>query len=231
VRFTDKDGNDAAPTPAGIKDIAEMDVSGLDPRLASTDIIVACDVSNKLLGAEGASAVFGPQKGADPETVKVLEGLLEKYADIIENHVERDIRSIKGTGAAGGIGVSLLAFCKAEMRQGIDVVMEAVRFEELLEGADLVITGEGRIDEQSIIGGKVPVGIAGRAKAAGIPAAVLAGIIGKNLSGLEGTGIKAVFPTNTHGLPFEEACKTCEKDLLFVTESLMNAVKIGMEMK
>ena len=153
------DGQPIAPGGAGLSTLATIDISGLDPRLAQCRIDVACDVTNPLVGDEGASAVFGPQKGATPEMVVQLDRALAHYAGQIAQDLDLDVLTLEGGGAAGGMGAALYAFCGAHLRPGIDIVTDALHLDALVADADLVITGEGRIDSQTIHG-KVPVGVA-----------------------------------------------------------------------
>lgn len=179
VRFLDAAGRPCSPGLSGgaLADIARIDLSERDPRIARTSILVACDVDNPLCGPRGAAAIYGPQKGATPEQVALLDRNLAHLADCIERDLGRSVRDLPGAGAAGGLGAGLVAFFNAELKPGIEIVIEAARLAERLRGADLVITGEGRIDRQSMMG-KVIAGVGRIAKAAGVPAIALVGTIG-----------------------------------------------------
>jgi glycerate kinase len=174
VRLLDGAGGDLAPGGAALLDLAAIDAGGLDPDVARARILVACDVDNPLTGPEGASAVYGPQKGATPEDVALLDRALGRLADVLLRDLGADVRELPGAGAAGGLGAGLVAFLGAELRPGVDVVMDAVGFSGRLAGADLVVTGEGRLDVQSLHG-KVPAGVVRRARAAGTPVMILCG--------------------------------------------------------
>ena len=175
-RFFDAEGNDLPEGGAALASLARID-GQTDPRLVRPAIEVACDVRNPLLGPEGASAIYGPQKGATPEVVAELDRALARYADVIEGFVGRSIRDVPGSGAAGGLGAGLLAFLDARLVSGADLVLRAVDFTKHLKGAGLVITGEGRIDRQSGFG-KLTGAVAAAARRAGIPVAGVAGSVG-----------------------------------------------------
>ena len=175
-RFLDAEGNDLPEGGAALASLARID-GQTDPRLVRPAIEVACDVRNPLLGPEGASAIYGPQKGATPEVVAELDRALARYADVIERFVGRSIRDVPGSGAAGGLGAGLLAFLDARLVSGADLVLRAVDFTKHLKGAGLVITGEGRIDRQSGFG-KLTGAVAAAARRAGIPVAGVAGSVG-----------------------------------------------------
>lgn len=162
ARLVDAHGDDLSPGGAALEKLARIDVSGLDERLENLDVIVACDVNNPLCGPRGASFVYGPQKGASSADMAILDAALSHYADILLRDLGRNIRDVPGAGAAGGLGAGLLAFCHATLVSGIDLVLDTVGFDELLDHAALVVTGEGRIDGQTLMG-KAPLGVARRA--------------------------------------------------------------------
>ncbi|MBG9450920.1 glycerate kinase [Cytobacillus firmus] len=191
-KLYDKTGREIGPGGGAIAELSAIDMSNLDPRLRDVDIEVACDVDNPLTGPRGASAIFGPQKGATPEMVQLLDRNLGHFADIVEHALGKPFRDIEGAGAAGGIGGSLLAFLNADLKRGIDIVLDAVNFEEEVKGADLVITGEGRIDSQTIYG-KTPIGVAKAAKKHGIPVIGLAGSLSNDSQIVHDHGIDALF--------------------------------------
>lgn len=159
-------------------EIGGISLSRRDPRVADTTIEVACDVDNPLLGPRGAAAVYSPQKGATPEQVELLDRALAHLADVIERGLGRNVRDIPGAGAAGGLGAGLIAFFNARLRHGIEMVMDAARLHERIRGADLIMTGEGRIDAQSMMG-KVIAGVGRAGKAAGVPVVALVGSVGE----------------------------------------------------
>ncbi|URT73219.1 glycerate kinase [Cytobacillus firmus] len=187
-----KTGREIGPGGVALAELSAIDMSNLDPRLRDIHIEVACDVDNPLTGPKGASAIFGPQKGATQEMVQLLDRNLGHFADIVEHALGKPFRDIEGAGAAGGIGGSLLAFLNADLKRGIDIVLDAVNFEEEVKGADLVITGEGRIDSQTIYG-KTPIGVAKAAKKHGIPVFGLAGSLSDDSHIVHDHGIDALF--------------------------------------
>jgi glycerate kinase len=189
-RFFDRSGADLPEGGAALARLARID-GQTDPRLVRPAIEVACDVRNPLLGPEGASAVFGPQKGADPATARELDAALARYADVIERFVGRSIRDVPGAGAAGGLGAGLLAFLDARLVSGAKLVLEAVGFERRLDRAALVITGEGRIDGQSIYG-KLTHAVTVAARRRGVPVVAVAGELGDGHETMRDAGIERI---------------------------------------
>jgi glycerate kinase len=177
VRFLDAAGNPLPPGGAALLHLADIDVRGIDPRIHDTSVVVACDVRNPLTGPEGASAIFGPQKGASDGDVVLLDAALTTYQELVQDLLHIDIQQIPGSGAAGGLGAGLVAFCGATLRSGIDLVLDQTGFDAALADADLVLTGEGRIDVQTKYG-KVLSGVLARAHRAGIPVTAVVGDIG-----------------------------------------------------
>jgi glycerate kinase len=176
VRFLDSSGTPLPPGGGALADLARIDVGGLDPRLAHTAVTVACDVTNPLTGPHGASRIFGPQKGGDPSAVAALDMALRRYAKVLRTDLGLDVESIPGSGAAGGLGAGLIAFCNARLASGIDVVLDVTGFDDALASSDLVLTGEGRIDAQTR-SGKALSGILRRARARRVPVAAVAGSV------------------------------------------------------
>jgi glycerate kinase len=188
--FFDREGNALPEGGAALAFLARID-GQTDPRLVRPAIDVACDVRNSLLGPEGASAVFGPQKGATPEMVRELDAALARYADVLERFVRRSVRGVPGAGAAGGLGAGLVAFLDARLVSGAKLVLEAVGFERRLDGVALVITGEGRIDGQSIYG-KLTHAVTVAARARGIPVVAVAGLLGDGHQAMRDAGIERI---------------------------------------
>jgi len=174
ARLLGSTGQDVSPGGAGLADLASIDISALDRRLADTEVVVASDVDNPLVGARGAAAVYGPQKGASEQDVAVLDAALSHYAAVVARDLGLDVAHTPGAGAAGGTGAGALAFLDARLTSGIELVLDVIGFADALAGADLVITGEGSLDEQSLAG-KAPVGVARAAAAAGVPVIALVG--------------------------------------------------------
>lgn len=205
LRLLDHDGQ---PLPEGglpLAQLAHIDASALDPRLAEVQVEVAADVDNPLCGANGASAIFGPQKGANPEQVQALDHALGHFADHCAKLLGEDVRDFPGCGAAGGMGFAAKAFMGARFRPGVEVVAELAGLDALVQGADLVITGEGRFDAQTLRG-KTPLGVARVAKRHGVPVLVLAGTLGEGYEQLYAHGIDAAFALASGPMSLERAC-------------------------
>ena len=225
VRLLDRDGNDLPYGGAALAQLVSIDARRMDKRLQSVEFIAACDVDNPLTGANGASAVFGPQKGASPEMVQQLDQALQHYARIIERDLAVGVEHQPGAGAAGGMGAALLAFLRAELQPGIDIVMEAVDLAGHMSGADLVITGEGRIDSQTAQG-KTPVGVARIAKQFGLPVIALAGSVGSGVEAVYKSGIDALFPTVHGAVPLSEALAKGEENLTRAARNLARTLTL-----
>ncbi|MEI8672629.1 glycerate kinase [Vibrio sp. SA48] len=192
IKLLDTQGEALGYGGGELAKLATIDCSQLDPRLAQVRLEVACDVDNPLCGEKGASAIFGPQKGATPEMVATLDENLAHYAAIIKQQLGADVRDMAGAGAAGGMGAALLGLLNAELRPGIEIVMDAVNLDEIVADADLVITGEGRIDSQTIHG-KTPIGVARTAKKYGLPVIGIAGCLSADCAVVHEHGLDAVF--------------------------------------
>ena len=176
ARLLDQAGEPVPPGGAGLLRLARVDVAGLDPRLRRVRVTVASDVDNPLVGPEGAAAVYGPQKGAQPEDVLLLDSALRRYARVLADDLGVDLAGTPGAGAAGGLGAGAIAFLGASLRSGIELVLDLVGFQEAVAGADLVVTGEGKLDAQSLRG-KAPFGVARAATAHGVPVVALGGVV------------------------------------------------------
>ncbi|GAA0525201.1 glycerate kinase [Saccharopolyspora subtropica] len=192
ARVLDAAGNPLPPGGGPLAEVAEVDLSGLDPRLAETDVILASDVDNPLLGPNGAAHVYGPQKGATPDQVRFLDEALARFARAVLAAGGRDVADQPGAGAAGGVGYGALAVLGARMRPGVDVILELIGFDRLLAGAGLVVIGEGSIDEQTLHG-KGPAGVAARAAAEGVPVVAVAGRCQLAPERLREAGIEGVY--------------------------------------
>ncbi|WP_028656503.1 glycerate kinase [Nocardioides sp. J54] len=175
ARLLTADGSDVADGGAGLEHVDRLELDGLRHRLDGVTVTVACDVDNPLTGPHGAAAVYGPQKGADPGQVRRLDAALARWADVVATSAGADVRDRPGAGAAGGVGFAALAVLGAELRSGIELVLELVGFGERLAGADLVVTGEGALDEQTLHG-KAPAGVAAAATRAGVPVVAVCGV-------------------------------------------------------
>lgn len=204
VRLLDGDGQAVPPGGGYLNRVTEIDLSGLDARWRDVEVILASDVDNPTLGESGAAAVFAPQKGARPDEVMVLEANLRHFFTLAAEQVGRDAREAVGGGAAGALGAGLMAFLGARMQSGIDLILEASGFDEHLRDADLVITGEGQMDEQTIHG-KGPLGVARRARAFGVPTVAIVGGLRADDALLHEAGMWAVLPIVTQPMPLEDA--------------------------
>ncbi|MGY0218936.1 glycerate kinase [Endozoicomonadaceae bacterium StTr2] len=208
--------------------LATIDISNLDQRLVSVECVTACDVDNPLTGPNGASAIFGPQKGADTEMVQKLDNSLSHFAEITRKQLGIDINSISGAGAAGGTGAALAGFINAKLQPGIDIVMDAVDLKNQIKGASLVITGEGRIDGQTAQG-KTPVGVARIAKAQNIPVIALAGSVGKGVEAVYSQGIDAVFPVIHGAVELSEAFEMAAENLERAARNLAAVLQLSIK--
>jgi glycerate 2-kinase len=225
-RLLDRDGRDIGPGGGALADLQAIDLSELDPRLKSVRIDVACDVDNPLTGAKGASAIFGPQKGATPDMVAILDRNLAHYADMIRRELGKQVGDIPGAGAAGGLGAGLLAFLPAELKRGVDIVIETVQLAERVKGADLVITGEGRIDGQTVFG-KTPIGVAKTAKRFGVPVIGIAGSLGDDSTAVLDHGIDALFTIVPGVVPLEQALEQAERYVTQTARHIASVYRLG----
>ncbi|WJH22397.1 glycerate kinase [Edwardsiella ictaluri] len=212
ARLSDAQGEALAYGGGALGELAHIDLTGLDARLAQTDILVACDVDNPLCGPQGASAVFGPQKGATPEQVRRLDTALHRYGTLLEQVSGRSVLRVAGSGAAGGMGAALCSLLNARLRPGIEIVTDALDLAQAVQGASLVITGEGRIDSQTVHG-KTPIGVARVAKAAGVPVIALAGGMTPDYGVVHSHGLDAVFSVLCRVSPLEEVLAQAHDNL------------------
>jgi glycerate 2-kinase len=204
ARLLDPFGRDVQRGGAGLINVERIDVSGMRPEWRSIKVRVACDVTNPLTGMQGASHVYGPQKGADPDSVELLDRALGHFATVIERDLGKKVANVPGAGAAGGTGAGLLAFLDAELTPGAPLIVSASGFDSHLKGADLVITGEGRVDGQTAYG-KAPGEIARRAKAAGVSVLLIAGSKGPGWESLTGLGVSSVVTLIEEGADLQRA--------------------------
>jgi glycerate kinase len=205
VKLLDAQGQTLVPGGLALAQLARLDLSELDPRLAEVRFDIAADVNNPLCGPHGASAIFGPQKGASPAQVQQLDQALGHFADLCAPALGRDVRDEPGSGAAGGLGFAAKAFLGARFQAGVEVVAELVGLAEAVQGADLVITGEGRFDAQTLRG-KTPFGVARIARQHGVPVIVIAGTLGEGYQELYSHGIDAAFAVTSGPMSLEQAC-------------------------
>ncbi len=226
ARFLNAQGIEVVPVGGNLGSITQVDMSGFDPRIASTTFRVACDVDNPLCGPQGASAIYGPQKGADQQMVGQLDANLQHLADIVAPALALE----PGAGAAGGLGFGLMAFCNAKLSSGIGLVLDVIGIDDALDGADLVITGEGKIDGQSKRG-KVPMGIAAHAARHGVPVVVLAGDIGPGTDALYPLGIDAILSTTSRAMPLAEAMANSLQLTEDAAHRMMRLLDVGRRMR
>ncbi len=229
ARFLDAAGRDLPEGGAALARLARIDLSGLDPRLARVEILVACDVENPLTGPRGASATYGPQKGATPEMVRELDASLERYAAVAKAATGRDVASVPGAGAAGGLGAGLLFFTPARLRPGVDIVLEAIGLSTMLQGADLVITGEGRTDSQTAMG-KAPVGVASAARRCGVPVVCIAGGLGEGAEDVLAKGIEALASVVPRAMALEECMVLAAEMVEAGTARACRLIRVGMRL-
>ena len=228
VKFLDQDGKELEGFGRDLARVAAIDISGLDTRVKDSKITVMCDVTNPLCGRDGATWTFGKQKGATPEIQEELERGMCSYRDVIRETFGIDCDGIPGTGAAGGLGAALMVFLGGEMKSGIETVLDLIRFDERLEGVDLVVTGEGRTDWQSCFG-KVMQGVGMRAKAKGIPVLGLSGSLGKNAMDICSCGISSLMTTVNAPMPLSEALERAEELYYEGALRMFRFVRTGME--
>ena len=230
VKFLDSEGHELEGFGRDLAGVASIDVTGLDERIKDSKITVMCDVTNPLCGKDGATWTFGKQKGATPEIQEELEAGMCSYRDVIRESFGIDCDEIPGAGAAGGLGAALKVFLGGEMKSGIETVLDLIRFDERLEGVDLVVTGEGRTDWQSCFG-KVMQGVGMRARAKGVPVLGLSGSLGKNAMDICGCGVSSLMTTVNAPMPLSEALERAEELYYEGALRMFRFVRTGMEMR
>lgn len=230
VKFLNEEGHELASGGAALLNLMAIDDTDIDPRLQECTFIVASDVTNRLCGEEGASAIFGPQKGATPEMVHLLDEALNHFAEVVTEHRGIDMRKVAGSGAAGGMGGALIAFLDARIRPGIEVVMEAVQFRETIRGADLIITGEGRLDAQTL-SGKVISGVSRIARSESVPVIAVCGDKKLNASQMDELGIVSAFPIVSGPCSLEESLERTGDLVADAVEQLVRLLGIDVNWK
>lgn len=223
VRFLDERGEPLPPGGGALARLATLDTSAIDPRIENTEFVAATDVDNPLLGERGASHVFGPQKGGDPRTIGRLEQALSHYATV----VSPASASVPGAGAAGGLGFGLAVFCAADVRSGAHVVLDAVGLHEQLADADVVITGEGRLDGQSVYG-KAPLAVARAAREYDKPVIAVAGILGPDYEQLYEHGITAALSIAPGPIDWKTSIRQARPLLVACGERIARLVSVGL---
>jgi glycerate kinase len=226
AKLVDGDGADLPFGGAALAHLDRIDASEIDPRAREAEFLVACDVNNPLTGPEGASAVYGPQKGATPDMVAQLDTALAHFAEVAKRDTGADVSDVPGSGAAGGLGAGIMAFLDGQLRPGVDIVLETVAFENHLEGAALVITGEGSMDFQTVYS-KAPIGVAKLAKARGIPVIGISGSLGKGFTDVHDHGIDAALAITPGPMSLDEAIDSAAGLVADAVEQAMRLLKAG----
>lgn len=227
ARLCDANGAEIGHGGGSLGGLNSIDITGLDARLHDCAIRVACDVTNPLIGDTGASRIFGPQKGATEAMIRELDSNLAHYADVIKADLHVDVKQVAGAGAAGGMGAALMAFLNAELRSGIEIVTQALNLEEHILDCSLVVTGEGRLDSQSI-NGKVPVGVASVAKKYHKPVIGIAGSLTRDVGVVHQYGIDAVFSVLTSVTTLEEAFRGAADNIYRASRNIAATLQVGM---
>lgn len=227
ARLLDADGRELPPGGAALLRLARIDLSGWRVP-TDREFVVACDVTNPLTGPEGASAIYGPQKGATPEDVALLDAALEHYADVAAGVLGRDLRNTPGAGAAGGLGFALVTFLGARLERGVDLLLDAIRFDAQLAGTELVLTGEGRFDHQTLPFYKTIAGVARRCQRAGVPAvAIVGGILGE-IGDYRAAGIAGIMPIVPRPMSLDEAMRDAARLTTDATRRALELYLTGM---
>lgn len=224
TKFYDSEGNAFVPVGRTLTRIQKIDRSETARLLDGVEVTAMCDIDNPMHGARGAAAVFAPQKGASADMVRLLDEQLVALDKAFEREFNVRVAELPGAGAAGAMGAGVVAFFGAQLKPGIETVLDTVRFEEQISGADFVITGEGKLDSQSLRG-KVVIGVARRAKHAGVPVLAVVGDIGDGIDEAYDEGVSAVFSTNRLAIPFSEAKLRSKQDYRLTIENLMRFIK------
>ena len=226
ISLKDEFGKEIPRGGAALSKLHSIDTVGIDPRIKQSEFMVACDVNNPLTGPEGASAVYGPQKGATPEMITQLDEALKNFAETILRDLGEEVEHISGAGAAGGLGAGMMAFMGGTLKPGVDIVLDTVGLADKLKGTDIVITGEGGIDFQTVYD-KAPIGVAKLAKTLGIPTIALAGLVGKDFQVVHKDGIESVFSIVNGPMTLENASSNAHRLIVESTEQVMRLLRVG----
>ena len=225
VKFYNRAGEEFVPVGNTLSEITGVDLSGKNPVLKNVRIVTMCDIDNPLFGKTGAAYVFGPQKGADSEMVRLLDQGLIHLSQVLKSDLHMDVSAIPGGGAAGGMGAGMVAFFGSELQMGIETVLDTVHFDDLLKNTDVVFTGEGKMDSQSLRG-KVVSGVSKRAKAKNVPVIVVAGGYDEDVSGAYDQGVSAVFSINRLPQDLSVSRKFSEKNLSLTMDNILRLLKL-----
>ena len=225
VKFKDEQDQKFIPTGGTLSKIYKIDMNNIYSKIKDVEFISMCDVDNPLCGRLGASAVFAPQKGADEDMVKLLDEGLAHLAKIIKRDLHIEVKDIKGAGAAGGLGAGSIAFLQSKLTKGIDVILDTINFDELVSKADIVFTGEGKFDSQSLHG-KVVMGVANRSQKYKTPVIVVTGAIGENIQEAYNKGITAIFSINKEPMEFSKSALKSKENMILTMENILRLLKI-----
>ena len=225
VKFKDEQDQEFIPTGGTLSQIYKIDMNNIYSKIKDVEFISMCDVDNPLCGKLGASAVFAPQKGADEDMVKLLDEGLAHLAKIIKRDLHIEVKDIKGAGAAGGLGAGSIAFLQSKLTKGIDVILDTINFDELVSKADIVFTGEGKFDSQSLHG-KVVMGVANRSQKYKTPVIVVTGAIGENIQEAYNKGITAIFSINKEPMEFSKSALKSKENMILTMENILRLLKI-----
>lgn len=225
VKFKDEQYQEFIPTGGTLSQIYKIDINNIYSKIKDIEFISMCDVDNPLCGKLGASAVFAPQKGADEDMVKSLDEGLAHLAKIIKRDLHIEVKDIKGAGAAGGLGAGSIAFLQSKLTKGIDVILDTIKFDELVSKADIVFTGEGKFDSQSLHG-KVVMGVANRSQKYKTPVIVVTGAIGENIQEAYNKGITAIFSINKEPMEFSKSALKSKENMILTMENILRLLKI-----
>lgn len=225
VKFKDEQYQEFIPTGGTLSQIYKIDMNNIYSKIKDVEFISMCDVDNPLCGRLGASAVFAPQKGADEDMVKSLDEGLAHLAKIIKRDLHIEVKDIKGAGAAGGLGAGSIAFLQSKLTKGIDVILDTIKFDKLVSKADIVFTGEGKFDSQSLHG-KVVMGVANRSQKYKTPVIVVTGAIGENIQEAYNKGITAIFSINKEPMEFSKSALKSKENMILTMENILRLLKI-----
>ena len=225
VKFKDEQDQEFIPTGGTLSQIYKIDMNNIYSKIKDVEFISMCDVDNPLCGRLGASAVFAPQKGADEDMVKSLDEGLAHLAKIIKRDLHIEVKDIKGAGAAGGLGAGSIAFLQSKLTKGIDVILDTINFDKLVSKADIVFTGEGKFDSQSLHG-KVVMGVANRSQKYKTPVIVVTGAIGENIQEAYNKGITAIFSINKEPMEFSKSALKSKENMILTMENILRLLKI-----
>lgn len=225
VKFKDEQDQEFIPTGGTLSQIYKIDMNNIYSKIKDVEFISMCDVDNSLCGKLGASAVFAPQKGADEDMVKLLDEGLAHLAKIIKRDLHIEVKDIKGAGAAGGLGAGSIAFLQSKLTKGIDVILDTIKFDKLVSKADIVFTGEGKFDSQSLHG-KVVMGVANRSQKYKTPVIVVTGAIGENIQEAYNKGITAIFSINKEPMEFSKSALKSKENMILTMENILRLLKI-----